>query len=517
LIALALVVLVASSVERYALIVGHNAGARDEPRLKFAEDDAAKLYDVLADVGGFSPEDMTLLRGKDAASVRRALIAMNERIRDRMADKSVEPILLVFYSGHADQRSLHLGGTELELAEIEQLVRGSAAQFRLLIVDACRSGSLTHVKGGSHVAPFPIDVEEKLAGEGLVYLTSSALDEDAQESDALKGSFFTHYLISGMLGAADADGDGKVLLEEAYRYAYEQTLRASSRTMLGMQHPTFEYSMRGRGDLVMTTLDARSSRNAKLSADAGRTYLIMQSSSEGPVVGEIGSGDRRREISVKPGRYFVRSRGEDHLLEGEVVIGEGSRVELDRLPLSRIDYARLVRKGAADSVQGMIAGYEARTALRTGDGSICQGAFLGYTVELESVSLVPRAGACRATFNTDELKTREDEIGAELEVKHAWDLSAFTIETGMSAGVSLLRQTFTSANTLSQPTPDRSSLAPMASALWSITRDLPEGFYASAQASALVYVFKQLDDANKTEHLGAVPAGRLSLALGKRF
>jgi hypothetical protein len=184
LIALALMALLTSSVERYALIVGHNAGSHDEPRLKFAEDDAAKLYDVLADVGGFSPEDMALLRGKDAASVRRALIAMNERIRDRLSDKNVEPILLVFYSGHADQRSLHLGGTELELAEIEQLVRGSAAQFRLLILDACRSGSLTHVKGGSHVAPFPIAVEEKLAGEGLVYLTSSALDEDAQESEA---------------------------------------------------------------------------------------------------------------------------------------------------------------------------------------------------------------------------------------------------------------------------------------------------------------------------------------------
>ena len=44
-----------------------------------------------------------------------------------------------------------------------------------------------------------------LAGEGVVFLTSSSANEDAHESDTLKGSFFTHYLVSGMLGAADTD------------------------------------------------------------------------------------------------------------------------------------------------------------------------------------------------------------------------------------------------------------------------------------------------------------------------
>src|SRR4051812_37133854 len=85
------------------------------------------------------------------------------------------------------------------------LVRGSAATFRILAVDSCRSGALTRVKGGR--PPFDIRIDEHLSEQGLVLLTSSAADEDAQESDALRGSFFMHHFVSALLGAADADGE----------------------------------------------------------------------------------------------------------------------------------------------------------------------------------------------------------------------------------------------------------------------------------------------------------------------
>jgi len=71
--------------------------------------------------------------------------------------------------------------------------------------------------------------DSELKGEGLALLTASSANEDAQESDELKGSFFSHALISGLLGAADSNGDGDVVLEEAYHHAYESTLRATSR------------------------------------------------------------------------------------------------------------------------------------------------------------------------------------------------------------------------------------------------------------------------------------------------
>src|SRR5262249_23682078 len=71
----------AAAVERYAVIIGNNVGARDEVTLRYAEQDATRIYDVLKDLGGFHPEDMVLLKREEAATVRRALIAMNDRIR----------------------------------------------------------------------------------------------------------------------------------------------------------------------------------------------------------------------------------------------------------------------------------------------------------------------------------------------------------------------------------------------------------------------------------------------------
>lgn len=52
----------------------------------------------------------------------------------------------------------------------------------------------------------------------------------AHESDRLRSSFFSHHLITGLRGAADADGDERVALSEAYDYAYRQTLRSSGQT-----------------------------------------------------------------------------------------------------------------------------------------------------------------------------------------------------------------------------------------------------------------------------------------------
>src|SRR6266404_2056142 len=331
----------AAQTERFAVVVGNDEGRPPDVTLSYAETDAARVAAMLQEVGGVRPENLVLLRGQDAGTVRRTLIAVNDRVRAA----GRQAMLTVYYSGHADAGALHLGSTPLELGELEQLVRGSAAGFRMLILDACRSGALTRVKGGAPIPPFDLRLGERAAGEGAVFLTSSAASEDSQESDEIKGSFFTHALVSGLLGAADANGDGRVTLDEAYRYAYEATLRASSRSAAGIQHPTFEYEVRGMGDVVLTTLDANAPTRAWVVLPAGRTWLLFQGSPEGSVVGEIGARDRSRRLSLRAGRYFVRGRGPDVLLEGTFEAPAGGTLGVDEAGLDRTAYARLVRKG----------------------------------------------------------------------------------------------------------------------------------------------------------------------------
>ncbi|HWN67838.1 MAG TPA: caspase family protein, partial [Haliangium sp.] len=353
-----------AQIERFALVIGNNFGGAGDVPLRYAEDDASKIYGVLENLGGFRPENMQLLRGRSAEEVRDALIAINERIRRQAGPGRSDTMLFVYYSGHADARALHLGASDLALRQLEQLVTGSAAEFRVLVLDACRSGALTRVKGGRRAPPLSISLEDQLAGEGTVFLTASSANEDAQESDQVKGSFFTHYLVSGLIGAADQNQDGRVVLEEAYRYAYEHTLRASSRTLAGTQHPTFKYDMRGQGQVVLTRVMSGQHR-ALVHLPAGRSYLLLRDGPEGPVVAEVGARDQVRRISVAAGRYFVRGRASSYLLEGIVHLSGGAERTIGDELLDRIEYARFVRKGAAElrAVHGPQAGLRGRSAL----------------------------------------------------------------------------------------------------------------------------------------------------------
>ena len=177
-----------AKVERFALIVGNDRGQPGEVDLQYAQSDARKVHSTLQEIGGFQPFNMLLLEDSSADAVRRSLIDLNDRVRAIRSGEGAQVVLFVYYSGHADARDLHLGHLRFSIAELSQLVRGSAADFRLLVLDACRSGSLTRPKGGRQTQPFDIPPQIELSGEGLAFLTASADNELAQESDEVRGS-----------------------------------------------------------------------------------------------------------------------------------------------------------------------------------------------------------------------------------------------------------------------------------------------------------------------------------------
>jgi hypothetical protein len=476
----------AAEVTRFAVLVGHNRGDVDEANLRHAEADAVKMRDLLVDLGGFRHENVVLMQGENAVAVRQAIVAVNHRIR--ALSEANQVVLMVYYSGHADAQDLHLGASKLALRELEQLVAGSAAAVRLLIVDSCRSGALTRVKGGHRGPAFAIKVDEQLASEGAIFLTSSSANEDAQESELLKGSFFTHYLVSGALGAADENADGRVTLTEAYRYAYEHTLRASSRTLAGVQHPTFRYVLSGHGDLTLTQVDTRGRRRGVLSFPEGRSYLILQGDTEGPVVAEIGARDQRRSVSVREGRYFIRGRGREHLLEGHVTVAAEEQRRVQDRELQRIAYARLVRKGDDEVrlVHGAHAAMRMRTALANSAG-LCWGGGVGYAVELPSVSVAARAGYCRAGFSNEHVRSSVDELGVDLRLGKAWDTSRLTLETFVAVGAGMFWQHFTTRGIA----PARTSALGHIDAGLALRTELSRSGYLFADVAAQTYWFRQ--------------------------
>ena len=86
---------------RHALVIGANQGDHDEVQLRYAEQDAQRIAAVLRGPGRFFPENVAVMTAVTGQEVRRALIALNARLREAPPGGSV---LFVFYSGHATRR-----------------------------------------------------------------------------------------------------------------------------------------------------------------------------------------------------------------------------------------------------------------------------------------------------------------------------------------------------------------------------------------------------------------------------
>lgn len=499
-------------VERFAVVIGNNTGAADEQTLRFAETDALRVYDVLRELGGFEAANMALLRGANAETVRSSLIAWNDRIRERSSAPDTDVILFVYYSGHADPERLHLAGTALRLTELAQLVRGSAAQFRLVVLDACNSGAVTRAKGANVRPAFALPAE-RTAGEGVAFLTATAADEDAQESDDFGGSFFTHAFVSALLGAADSNRDGRVDLDEAYHYAYEATLRATSRTLAGTQHASFRYDFSGRGDIVLTEPAAHGAERATLQFPATGEYLIMRDSETGTVVAELGGHAGKRELSVPPGRYFVRARQPDQLYEGVLSVRAGTshRVSLD--DFTRIAYARLVRKGMAHSlaVHGLETGLRVRSPLPNESDS-CFGAFVGYAVDLEHFGLGARFSACLSRWSRGPLQAVTDGYDLAGRIYRAWDWSFLSVELGIELGGAFFAQRFDTPGRAA----DRLTFAPMLAPRTAFGIDFGSGFFGGLDISGETYLLRT-QAPREAPNLAPHFALRASLAFGKRL
>src|SRR6185436_8809935 len=113
--------------------------------------------------------------------------------------------VLVYYSGHADEQGLLLGDDRYSYRTLRDRLDQIPADVRIAILDACASGAFTRLKGGRVRPAFLVDESANMRGHA--FLTSSAATETAQESDRIRASYFTHYLISCFRVAADLSGD----------------------------------------------------------------------------------------------------------------------------------------------------------------------------------------------------------------------------------------------------------------------------------------------------------------------
>jgi uncharacterized caspase-like protein len=223
--------------EKYAVLVGVRVydPAEPLPTLTYPEDDMDELARVLV-ASGYKRENIKLMTQREGATrprfeptadkIRKELALMLDRLDENDS-------VVVALAGHGVQFkqdadsffcpadavvSVEDEETLINLGELAKTLEACQAGFKLLLVDACRNNPKL---AAARVAGRPLVALPSLSRPfarrppgGVAALFSCSSGQLAFENPDLKRGIFFHFVIQGLQGQADRDGDGKVEVEE---------------------------------------------------------------------------------------------------------------------------------------------------------------------------------------------------------------------------------------------------------------------------------------------------------------
>lgn len=249
--------------QRWALLIGVDDYAYAQKLSYCGADQRAMREQLIA--SGFPVENIFLLNDQAQDAQLRPTHANIERhlkLVLNLAD--AEDFVVIAFSGHGvhlDAKSFLCPG-DCSLEDASSLIsldyvydelHRCAAQFKLVVVDACRNDprptgarSLAASDGTRALAR---TLQEVKLPEGVVLLNSCAPGEVSWEDEAFGHGVFMHFLLDGLQGAADKVGDGHVSLNEMQTYASAGTKGYVANRFGAEQRPFF------KGDLSTEALE----------------------------------------------------------------------------------------------------------------------------------------------------------------------------------------------------------------------------------------------------------------------
>ena len=186
---------------------------------------------------------------------------VGEAIDYFLSNRKPDDLLVLYFSGHGvrdEYGSLYLAvkntnrarlrSTAIKSDFIREAMDQSRSKRQVLILDCCNSGAFTQgTKAATGVSLGTASAFE--AGYGRIILTASDSTQYAWEGDKVIGetdnSLFTHFLVEGLEGRADLNGDGQITVDELYEYAYEKVKLATPK-----QTPS-KFSSKQQGEIIL--------------------------------------------------------------------------------------------------------------------------------------------------------------------------------------------------------------------------------------------------------------------------
>ncbi len=337
-----------TSVKRFALIAAANDGGVGRIPLRYAVTDALSVAKVFQELGGLDNRDRSLLLEPTPNEIVDGLARLKVQLQAaKKLNQRTE--VLFYYSGHSNENGLLLGNQVLSYKRLKNSLNELNVDVKLAILDSCASGAFTRIKGGRQRQAFLVDASSSVSGHA--FLTSSSANENAQESDAIGGSYFTHYLVSALRGAGDVNNDKRITLNEAYQFAFHETLARTEKSQSGAQHAAYDIQLAGAGDLVLTDIN-NTNATLRLSANfEGRLYVRDLA---GRLVVEMNKvTDQTIDIGLDATTYLLTLDNRGDLYRASVTLNNLQATTIFMSRFQPVDRVSSVAKGASSSTESV--------------------------------------------------------------------------------------------------------------------------------------------------------------------
>jgi len=209
------------------------------PALKYADKDSQRIVSYFKNRYKLSDDRAMLLTNEDATVIKISRFLTNNAMK--LLDK--DDTFILYFGGHgapdvdstsndndglrkylllhdSDLNSLPM--TALSLNNLMTLLGKLPCKRVVVLLDSCFAGAA----GARTLAKLKsLRISEKsyknltdVSGEGLVILAASSENQVSHEEDSLQAGVFTHYLLDGLNGKANMNGDGKINILGLYEY-----------------------------------------------------------------------------------------------------------------------------------------------------------------------------------------------------------------------------------------------------------------------------------------------------------
>lgn len=208
---------------KYAVVVGVADYRTSRLDLRYCDDDAYRFYSYLLSCqGGGAMEDENVYCLVDEAATKANILQTMDRI---YSHASPDDMLIFYFSGHGTEGAFcpHNANNDysslLSHKEIKSVFKKHEARYKIVFADACRAGSIYEGQGNGQ------NSGESIGSNTDVLLMMSSRDvENSQENTRLRQGVFSYYLLKGLKGAADRNGNAEITLRELFPYVKANVL-----------------------------------------------------------------------------------------------------------------------------------------------------------------------------------------------------------------------------------------------------------------------------------------------------